>query len=172
MKITDEGWRNAVNCPGYSVHPEGLLKGRRDTLMKGGRDKDGYTIFCIQDAGKPSITKKLHRVMVETFLGAIPEGMCVNHINGVKDDNRICNLEVVTYSANTIHAFEVLKRPPSSASHIGSNNPNAVFTEDDVRLIRQRHANGETGKAIATSLGVSTPCINRMIARKSWAHVA
>lgn len=168
---TARKWEPANDCPGYQVCADGLLMGRRGTLMKGGRDKDGYVIFVIQDRGKPNVTRKLHRVIAETFIGPIDSEMVVNHINGVKHDNRLCNLEIVTRSYNTAHSYRVLGRKGSSACHIGENNPNATFTANDVRTIRARVASGEVGARIAREYGVSAPCINRMVSGKSWAHV-
>ena len=42
-----------------------------------------------------------------TFIGTRPEGMVVNHKNGVKTDNRLENLEYITSRENTIHAFKM-----------------------------------------------------------------
>lgn len=44
--------------------------------------------------------KYVHRLMYETFVGSIPDGMQINHINHKKDDNRLENLELVTASDN------------------------------------------------------------------------
>jgi hypothetical protein len=41
-----------------------------------------------------------HRAVYAGHHGAIPKGMQIHHINGVKDDNRIENLELVTDKAN------------------------------------------------------------------------
>ena len=41
-----------------------------------------------------------HRVIYEMHNGPIPDGMQIDHINGVRKDNRIENLRVVTPSEN------------------------------------------------------------------------
>lgn len=41
-----------------------------------------------------------HRVVWEMFNGPIPEGLVINHINGVRGDDRIENLELVTTVVN------------------------------------------------------------------------
>ena len=48
-----------------------------------------------------------HRVVAEAFLGST-DGLEVNHINGDKSDNRLCNLEIVTKNENESHSRYVL----------------------------------------------------------------
>src|SRR5699024_2829267 len=43
-----------------------------------------------------------HRLVAEAFIGEIPKGYVVNHINGIKHDNRIDNLEIITEKENSI----------------------------------------------------------------------
>lgn len=42
----------------------------------------------------------MHRVIWEFVNGPIPEGMVIDHINGVRSDNRIQNLRLATPSQN------------------------------------------------------------------------
>ena len=53
----------------------------------------------------------LHRVIWEHVNGPIPQGMQVNHLNGVRSDNSIFNLELVTPKENIAHALGMGLRP-------------------------------------------------------------
>ena len=44
--------------------------------------------------------RAVHGVLWETMIGAIPECMVIDHINTVRDDNRLENLRVVTPKEN------------------------------------------------------------------------
>lgn len=43
----------------------------------------------------------IHRIVFEAFVGEIPEGMQINHINEDKSDNRLINLNLMTAKENT-----------------------------------------------------------------------
>lgn len=87
---------------GYGVFPEtGVVLGRRGKPIKK-RIRSGY--LQAQFGAKHWMC---HRLVWESVHGPIPEGMQVNHINGIKDDNRIANLEIVTPSENLRHAYRL-----------------------------------------------------------------
>lgn len=67
----------------------------------------GYRRIHLQ---KNNIThnKFLHRLIAETFIPNLENKRTINHINGIRDDNRIENLEWNTYSENHSHAYKVL----------------------------------------------------------------
>lgn len=50
----------------------------------------------------------VHRLVMETFVGKVPEGLEINHKNGVKNDNRLENLEYLTPEENREHYITVL----------------------------------------------------------------
>ena len=43
----------------------------------------------------------IHRLVYEAFNGSIPEGLQVNHINEIKSDNRLSNLNLMTAKENS-----------------------------------------------------------------------
>lgn len=65
--------------------------------------REGYAIAHLQVDGVRS-TPTIHELVLAAFVGSRPAGLDVNHINGVKTDNRLSNLEYVTRSENHKHA--------------------------------------------------------------------
>ena len=59
----------------------------------------GYKILGTDIAQCP-----VHRLVATAFIRAINQGEVVNHKNGIKYDNRIENLEIVTQQANMLHS--------------------------------------------------------------------
>ncbi len=73
--------------------------------MKYSLNRDGYPHVSICHNGKRK-SEKIHRIVAELFIPNPDKKPCVNHINGDKTDNRVENLEWVTYSENNLHAYK------------------------------------------------------------------
>lgn len=121
----------------------------------------GYLHIAIAE-GKRVRRVYAHRVIWEYAHGPIPDGMQVNHINGVKSDNRITNLELVTPAGNTQHAYATGLSTPMC----GTRNGNAKITTVQVVELRQRHQAGEQQKALAVEYGISRAQVNRIVTGK------
>lgn len=51
----------------------------------------------------------IHKIVAETFLGDIPKGYDVDHIDGDKSNNSLTNLEIVTHQENMVRYYKHLK---------------------------------------------------------------
>ena len=142
----------------------------RNTVLRSS-DRNGYRGVTLSVEGKTT-TLSVHRAMWEAFNEPIPEGLQINHMNGDKTDNRLENLEICTPSQNMAHMKNVLKRhqvvPPPM---VGTVNPNAKLTEDQVREILARLSNGEVAKKIAPDYGVYWSVIYKIKNKEAWAHI-
>ena len=90
-----------------------MINRKRNKPVKFGKDSKGYMrarLYCPEisnhiDGRRPI---KLHRLVAMFHLETYSEDLQVNHKNGIKDDNRVENLEMVTNSQNVYHAWNSL----------------------------------------------------------------
>lgn len=122
--------------------------------------KVGY--FCVRPVVEGrNVQMCVHAMVAECFLGPRPDGFDVNHIDGVKTNNSVSNLEYVSHGDNMRHAFAMGLAPR------GERHGHAKLTDDQVREIRARRASGEPGSVLAKAFGVSPSTISQIASGKS-----
>ena len=122
-------------------------------------DRCGYLHGVIN--GK---NRSYHRIIAECFVPNPYNKPDVNHINGIKTDNRAENLEWCTRSENVIHAYK------TGLEHrvIGTNNHNSKLNEKLIRYIRQSEI---SNYKLAKELGVDPSTIKNVKDKKTWRDV-
>ncbi|MGH9884849.1 MAG: NUMOD4 motif-containing HNH endonuclease [bacterium] len=171
MNTINETWRAVPGFEGfYSVSTMGRVRrDRKTTSTQAGRilravDRgNGYPFVQLcRDGSRRS--ESVHRIVAAAFLGPCPPGCEVNHINGMKADPRVVNLEYATSSSNQVHAFRT-----GLQSCAGERNGQAKLTPAIVLEIRSS-ATGRRGErvAFARRYGVNEATIRDILSRRTW----
>lgn len=116
MKL--EVWRDVENYPNYQVSNYGNIKSkerytkqrnginlRKEKMLKLQTDSKGYKYVRLYNS-KGYKTKKVHRLVAETFIPNLENKSQVNHIDGNKQNNYFLNLEWCTDLENKHHAIK------------------------------------------------------------------
>lgn len=149
MANIEEIWELIPNCDGvYYISNLGRLKRPaqsfksgwtyKEKITSGYRNKRGYVTTALAINGKYEL-RYLHRLVAEAFIPNPDNKTEVNHINGIKWDNRAENLEWVNERENHTHSVRHHNKPKKS-KYIG-----VTFKKDQVvsQWEAKIHVNGK-----------------------------
>lgn len=105
--VSDQG--NVRRANAYERDTEGNYTIIPGKILKGSKNRGEYRTVSLKK-GKNLKTCLVHRLVCEAFLENPKQKPHVNHKNGVKDDNRLENLEWCTPSENARHAHRLRKK--------------------------------------------------------------
>ena len=98
-----ESWRPVDHFDNYLVSTEGRVQNRTTGRILRDANANGYRyVRLYNETG--SECKKVHRLVAQAFLGDIPFGYDVAHIDNDKTNNQVNNLEIITHGDNTRNA--------------------------------------------------------------------
>lgn len=152
----------------YAVSKEGRIwsypkpgrNGHSGKWLNGSSDKDGYREVRLNSyAGAPAQHRKIHRVVANAYIPNPMNLPHVNHINGLKTDNRVENLEWTTHAENMSHA---------RLNNLATKPENARHTKLNWKAVVAIRFSDESPKSLATKYNVSEATISRVLAHKIW----
>jgi hypothetical protein len=168
-----EVWCDVVGYEGiYQISNLGRLKSlpridcrgqrRSERMLKQSFDSDKYLIVSLFNK-RVGLTQKAHRLTAIAFIKNTHSLPQVNHINGIKTDNRAENLEWCNGRHNTHHAINIGIRNLN-----GENNGCAKLKDGDVLSIL--HSNISNNR-LAERYRVSKSTIYRIKRGSGWRHL-
>ena len=92
-------------------------------IVKSSLSNEGYRRVALTNKQGSKRIMGVHRWIMFAFQGEVSEYIQVNHINGVRDDNRLCNLEYVTQRQNNNHR-KILNPDRFTSKYNGVYNSN------------------------------------------------
>ena len=125
----------------------------------------GYLMISLTK-NKVMRTHSVHQLVAIAFIPNPENKKTINHINGIKIDNKIGNIEWATQRENVKHAYDTgLKKCMK-----GSKNHSAKLTGTDVKQIRKLLAHN-TQRELARVFKVSDTTISFIANNKSWKYI-
>lgn len=138
----------------YVDHYKGGKRLYKGTSKNVRLNRYGYLRCNLKDSGK-RYDFSVHRLVALAFIPNPENKEQVNHINGIKTDNRVENLEWCTSSENNIHAtkYRLVKTKLSDVQVLEIFNSNLSY------------------RKLAENYGVSNSIIWRIKNKKSYKHL-
>ncbi len=168
-------YRDISGFPGYKVGSDGSVWSCHNTDGSGlggawrprltKPDKQGYRIIKLQLCAK-SHYRKVHRLVLEAFVGPCPDGLETRHLDGRKSNNALSNLKWGTSKENKEDSVCL------GSTLRGEQIAGAVLSDEIVREVLALYATGKySQRQLAERYGVGPRAIQAALWRKTWKHV-
>jgi len=161
LSLIDQGLIQVIPETGEIIS---YLSGKSRTLNS--KMSNGY--------GTVSVHKRYmlsHRLVWLAVHRDLQTGYEINHKNGIKGDDRISNLELVTRSENVLHAYNVLGKVFGlfERDNHGENNGRSIVTRKDIDKMRQLFSTGNhTQIELANRFGLKKSQVHNIVRGKQW----
>ncbi len=148
----------------YSISSNGSVWSKRNSMWLKPDIRRGYLYYSLCTDGKRK-SYTAHRLVAMHFIKKVDNKRQVNHINGIKSDNRLENLEWCTPGENQKHALANGLMKPKK----GILNGQSKLTEKDIKDIRQNTKLNQ--RELAKKYRISFQQVSRIINKTRWKHI-
>lgn len=158
-----EQWKQIQDAPtGWMVSDQGRIKqiNEGDEKITKGYRSNNYLATRINN-----VQKYIHRIVADHWCEGSNDYQCVNHINGIKTDNRAVNLEKVTYKKNNEHAIKT-----GLNKMIGEDHPNTNVTLEQVHKIYRLKKEGKKLFEIRGIFDLNYGTLKCIYSGKNWKY--
>jgi hypothetical protein len=142
----------------YSISSQGQVYSHlRDKLLRPSLTLDGYPQVILYGGGRARCTRRVHRLVAETFIGSI-DGLEVHHLDGDLSNPSLENLQIVT------------RRTHRELDMRGELHHNAKLDESAVKMIRNA-PQILFSEYLGRIFGVNESTVRDVRNGRSWTHV-
>lgn len=169
--MIEERWKFIENYPDYEVSDKGKVRSyKRGWLhfLKLIKDQGGYFHVTLYN-DKSYKTFRIHRLVLEAFIGYASNNYEANHKDGDKENNNFTNLEWVTSQENKEHAVKMGLR--SKKAVVGEKTSSAKLKDGEVWLIKKLLYHNIKVGFISKMFKVSYSTIDAIKRGWYWKHV-
>lgn len=168
-----ENWMIINNATNYEISDKGRVKRIcsrvHDKFMSISKDKDGYEVVgIVDDTGKKRLLK-IHRLVAIHFIPNPENKPQVNHLDAIRDNNDVSNLEWTTAKENVQHGVMLGNYKGNGLR--GENTSNAKLTDvQAMDIINAYNIGIWTHEELAIAYNVSHGSIDALLSGKTWKH--
>lgn len=149
----------------YQVSDKGRVRSLYDAhydkerikVLKGGRTPDGYLTVVLYDEHSKQ-TFYIHRLVAQAFLPDWNPELCVDHINGVRDDCRAENLRMCTQKENSCFELAIEHKKLAKRNSTGPTRSKPVICIVTQQIFESQK---ECAKFFGVSPGQIYQCCNK-----------
>lgn len=172
-------WRPVVGYDGaYEVSEHGDVRSVERTIQRSNGadqivpgklltkhpDRRGYHLVSLT-RGHKAVHRRVHRLVLEAFVGPCPDGHEGLHGDGDMHNNHRSNLRWGTRTENVHDSMRHGTLP------VGEDAAASKVTEQDVRDIRAAHAEGASIRSLSKKYELALSTMQAIVHRRSWKHV-
>lgn len=153
------------NSDNYWITPEGrIFRGNRE--LKKNKGTNGYITVSIKYLNGERKLEFVHRLVAVAFIPNLENKPVVNHKNLIKSDNRVENLEWVTYKENNQHAHDNGAFRPNGEHH------HAIYSNELIHKVCQLIQDGIRTIDITKRMIVPKHLVDDIRKKRIWVHIS
>ena len=141
-----------------------IKKGR---ILKLQISKKGYLQCTLMIKPCVKYNTGVHRLVAMAFIPNPNNYPQVNHMNGIKKDNHVSNLEWITNKDNQIHAINNGLTKPN----VGEKHHNSKLTNKEVEYIRKAIKEGTIIKKLADQFKISSTALVNIKYNRTYINI-